>query len=145
PFRAERPAVRFVRFDVAISRSLLRHFAVRFRPDVGARSARAGEHSGDGPCGVQADTGATMVRRLGLGIVLVCWATDARAQIPTAADIPRPTVRAAARSGAITIDGAFTEEAWSAAQPATDFLQLEPDEGRPAQRTEVRFLYDESA
>lgn len=86
-----------------------------------------------------------MVRRLGLGIVLVCWATDARAQIPTSADVPRPTVRAAARSGPITIDGVFDEEAWSAAQPATGFRQAEPDEGQPAQRTEVRFLYDESS
>jgi hypothetical protein len=59
---------------------------------------------------------------------------------------PAPTVTAVARSGPITIDGKLDEAAWSLAQPATQFTQSVPNEGRPAtQRTEVRFVYDEAA
>jgi hypothetical protein len=58
----------------------------------------------------------------------------------------RPAVAAVARAGPIVIDGRPDEAAWSAAQPATDFRQEQPNEGEPAaQRTEVRFLFDESA
>lgn len=45
---------------------------------------------------------------------------------------------------AIVVDGKLDEPAWSRAEPATDFIQQEPDAGRPAsERTEVRILYDE--
>jgi hypothetical protein len=41
------------------------------------------------------------------------------------------------------IDGFLDDEAWSAAAPLTEFVQSQPDEGRPAtERTEVRVLYD---
>ena len=50
------------------------------------------------------------------------------------------TVRAAAD---IKIDGRMNEPAWAEAEPATDFLQQEPNEGVPAsEKTEVRVLYD---
>jgi len=59
---------------------------------------------------------------------------------------PPPTVAAIARSGPITIDGKLDEAAWAGAQPATEFRQSAPDEGKPGtQRTEVRFIYDEAA
>ncbi|MFL5582364.1 MAG: DUF5916 domain-containing protein [Gemmatimonadaceae bacterium] len=57
-----------------------------------------------------------------------------------------PVATAAERRGAITIDGRLDEAAWAAAEPITDFTQLDPDEGRPiSERTEVRILYDGAA
>ena len=45
-----------------------------------------------------------------------------------------------------TIDGILNEAEWNRAQPITDFLQRDPDEGQPAsERTEVRILYDDEA
>ena len=45
---------------------------------------------------------------------------------------------------AIKIDGLLSESAWSLAQPASDFLQQEPNEGLPAsEKTEVRLLFDD--
>src|SRR5215208_5149439 len=57
-----------------------------------------------------------------------------------------PVATAAERRGAITIDGRLDEAAWAAAEPITDFTQLDPDEGRPiSERTEVRILFDGAA
>ncbi len=43
----------------------------------------------------------------------------------------------------IKVDGRLNEACWGLASPATGFLQLEPEEGKPAsERTEVWFLYD---
>jgi Domain of unknown function (DUF5916)/Carbohydrate family 9 binding domain-like len=43
----------------------------------------------------------------------------------------------------ITVDGRLDERPWSRALPATDFRQMDPDNGAPAtERTEVRVLYD---
>src|SRR6478672_10397601 len=59
---------------------------------------------------------------------------------------PRPVAHATARKGSIVIDGKLDDAGWAAATPITDFSQMTPDEGRPAsQRTELRFVYDESA
>src|SRR5437870_2693752 len=45
---------------------------------------------------------------------------------------------------AIKVDGILDEPAWSLAQPATDFLQQQPNEGATAsERTEVRVLFDD--
>ncbi len=44
------------------------------------------------------------------------------------------------------IDGILDDEAWKLAPVATDFIQLEPNEGQPAtERTEVRVLYGDDA
>jgi hypothetical protein len=44
------------------------------------------------------------------------------------------------------IDGYLNDSCWSLAWPASDFLQQDPDEGKPAsERTEVRVLYDDEA
>jgi hypothetical protein len=57
-----------------------------------------------------------------------------------------PMMRAAARTGEISIDGRLDEELWRTAQPATDFRQQDPHEGQPAsERTEVRIAYDQEA
>src|SRR5690606_5472015 len=48
--------------------------------------------------------------------------------------------------GDIDVDGRADEEAWSAAEVATGFVQFEPEEGAPAsERTEARVLYGERA
>ncbi len=44
------------------------------------------------------------------------------------------------------IDGFLNEEAWQRAQPATGFLQRDPEEGRPeSEKTEIRVLFDHEA
>jgi len=59
---------------------------------------------------------------------------------------PRPVAHATARKGQIVIDGKLDDAGWAAATPITDFAQMVPDEGKPAsQRTELRFVYDETA
>jgi hypothetical protein len=93
----------------------------------------------------------TTLRRTGrmLGVLLcalvlpgVCAAQQAAA--PAAAAVP--SVRAVSAAGRIVIDGRLDESDWQRAEPAADFIQRDPDEGRPApQRTEVRVLYDADA
>ena len=44
------------------------------------------------------------------------------------------------------IDGHLDEETWSLITPFDDFLQRDPDEGKPAsERTELRVAYDDNA
>src|SRR6266550_2010125 len=53
-------------------------------------------------------------------------------------------IQAVRISDAIKIDGLLDELPWSLAQPATDFLQEQPNEGEPAsEKTEVRFLFND--
>jgi hypothetical protein len=62
-----------------------------------------------------------------------------------AGDNPR-TVRAVRIETAPRIDGVLDEAQWRSAIPAADFIQLDPDEGKPAsERSEVRVLYDAEA
>jgi hypothetical protein len=57
-----------------------------------------------------------------------------------------PAIRAARAPRPPSIDGTLSDDVWALAEPATGFTQRDPDEGRPAtERTEVRFLYDDSA
>ena len=59
------------------------------------------------------------------------------------AQAPRKSVAAVPVSETVRIDGILDEPCWKAAQPSTDFIQQRPYNGKPAnQRTEVRFLYD---
>jgi hypothetical protein len=49
-------------------------------------------------------------------------------------------------NGRIVVDGKLDEAEWQRAQPADQFVQMQPREGAPATDThqsEVRFLYDE--
>ena len=49
-------------------------------------------------------------------------------------------------AGAVKLDGRLDEEFWAKAQPITDFVEAEPNEGgTPADGMEVRFVYDETA
>jgi len=62
------------------------------------------------------------------------------------AQTTRPSVAATRAASPIQLDGRLDEPAWAMTPAATDFTQQEPDEGEAAtQRTEVRFLFDESA
>ena len=57
-----------------------------------------------------------------------------------------PVAVASPRLGPIVIDGRLDDAAWAKATPITNFTQIDPEEGKPgSERTEVRFLYDESA
>ncbi|UCF20893.1 MAG: carbohydrate binding family 9 domain-containing protein [Gemmatimonadota bacterium] len=70
----------------------------------------------------------------------------AHAQETSANDYPPPEIRAAQREGPIRIDGRLDEPDWQAAEPASDLIQLRPDEGSTAtQVTQVRFLFDDDA
>jgi hypothetical protein len=62
-----------------------------------------------------------------------------------AGDNPR-TVRALRAGSPPKIDGVLDEPEWRAAVPAADFIQLDPEEGKPgSERSEVRVLYDDEA
>lgn len=61
-------------------------------------------------------------------------------------DSLRKTLRAAARTGSVHIDGRLNEADWARAEVASDFQQREPDPNAAAtQRTEVRVLVDDAA
>jgi len=54
-------------------------------------------------------------------------------------------LQALKKTSTIIIDGKLTEQEWSKAQPATNFIMFEPDNGKPLtheKRTEVKILYD---
>ncbi|MEO8336887.1 MAG: DUF5916 domain-containing protein [bacterium] len=83
---------------------------------------------------------------LGLAFVLCASAVDAQTTTPTSMTDPRPVAHAAQRIDPVVIDGKLDETAWKAAVPITDFHQQLPDEGKaPAERTEIRIMYDASA
>ena len=61
------------------------------------------------------------------------------------AAVSKRVATASRTSEAPVIDGILDERLWQAASPMTGFVQTEPLEGEPAsERTEVRFLYDDS-
>lgn len=60
--------------------------------------------------------------------------------------LPRPSMRAAFRTGPIRIDGRLDEADWALAEPASDFTQSRPNPGaRASQPTVARVLYDRDA
>jgi hypothetical protein len=65
------------------------------------------------------------------------------AQAPSTSSVSYRALRTARPP---VVDGRLNDEAWGDAEPASDFTQRDPEEGRPAtERTEVRFLYDNDA
>jgi hypothetical protein len=73
-------------------------------------------------------------------------APSAHSQMTPTTTTSLPQATAAAVTGSIKIDGILDEPAWSGATPITAFRQQQPNEGAaPAQRTEVRVLYDSRA
>jgi hypothetical protein len=82
-----------------------------------------------------------------LALLLGASLVDAQqATLPTSMTDPRPVAHAALRRESITIDGKLDEAAWASAEAITDFHQQLPDEGKaPAERTEIRIMYDAGA
>jgi hypothetical protein len=72
---------------------------------------------------------------------------DASAAAATPADHgAMPAIQAARIVESIQLDGVLDEPAWLTAEPATRFIQTEPDEGLPAtERTLVHIVYDDDA
>jgi hypothetical protein len=66
-----------------------------------------------------------------------------------AAQTPAPALRGIVALRTVTapiIDGHLGDECWARVDPASDFTQRDPDEGRPAtERTEIRIVYDDEA
>src|SRR5262245_41162057 len=58
---------------------------------------------------------------------------------------PQPTTSRAVRtSTTIRVDGKLDDPAWASAPVTSDFVQIDPEEGKPSvQRTEVRVVYDD--
>ena len=74
---------------------------------------------------------------------------DASAQQTLVAQAPErrsfPAMRLAGEER-VVLDGRLDEPFWSRAVPAGDFMQVDPDNGKPAtERTEVRIAYDANA
>jgi len=84
-----------------------------------------------------------------LAAAFLACAWPALGQPPAAAGTatrPTPRITAVRTTAKIAIDGRLDDSDWERAQPAKDFLQKDPDEGKPAtEPTEVRFLYDDDA
>ncbi len=93
------------------------------------------------------------------GLSVTLFAIVAQAQQPSTKDNTQATatpaqppqdstglqrIQAIRVTDTIRIDGLLDEAAWSLAQPATDFLQQQPNEGaRASEKTEVRVLFDD--
>jgi hypothetical protein len=84
-----------------------------------------------------------------LTAIVVVTTSSARAQQP-----PGPQAQARRSLGAerllpdeaITLDGSLDEAVWQRAAVATDFVQVDPDNGKPAtEQTEVRIAFDAQA
>jgi hypothetical protein len=75
-------------------------------------------------------------------------ASAAHAQTSAGAEVERREMTALplAQGETIVLDGLLDEAAWSRAVPATNFIQVDPDNGAPAtEETEVRIVYTPEA
>lgn len=81
-----------------------------------------------------------------LALYLALSALLPSGQTDSAKGMGASMVHAVRTTGTIALDGILSENAWSTAQPVTNFTQREPIEGAGAtERTEVRILYDDDA
>ncbi|HEX8272208.1 MAG TPA: DUF5916 domain-containing protein [Longimicrobiaceae bacterium] len=87
------------------------------------------------------------LRYLVVGMVLLPGMAAAQETPATAGPVQRPRAEAVeARGRAPAVDGRLDDTAWEGAQPVAGLTQKLPQEGAPAaERTEVRFLYDDDA
>ena len=85
----------------------------------------------------------------GASVALVLVMSGSAASARQAAPSPAAPVRqvtAARTPSKVVLDGRLDEAAWQQAQPATGFVQRDPDEGQAAREaTEVRLLFDDEA
>ena len=82
-----------------------------------------------------------LITRAIVFLVIVCLA----GAVGRGGPIRAPEIRAyrLAEGESIVVDGAPDESIWQKAQPATNFLQRDPDNGTPAtEKTEVRVVFD---
>ena len=74
-------------------------------------------------------------------VIVVLGTTHTAAQTPV--DLPPRTVQAVRVTEPLRIDGRLDEEFYTLNQPASDFVQVEPEEGAPAtEKTEVWIAFD---
>jgi hypothetical protein len=79
-----------------------------------------------------------------LPLILLFFLSEVSAEIPKSIQPENYRIGAKKIESQITIDGKLDEKDWGLATPASDFVQLEPKEGKPAtEKTKVRVLYDE--
>jgi Domain of unknown function (DUF5916) len=81
-------------------------------------------------------------------LAVVSAAADAQAPQPTLSGPAQRSVAAVSLADGerVELDGRLEEAAWRRATPASDFIQVDPDNGRPAtEPTEVRILYTREA
>ena len=87
----------------------------------------------------------TAAHALAYGLAIAATAVAAIAQTP---EIERREMTALRLIDGerVVLDGRLDEAFWSRAMPATDFIQVDPDNGRPAtEETEVRIVYTRNA
>ncbi len=85
------------------------------------------------------------VIKSGIAVVVVAMPALAFAQRGVHPE-PARAVTAHRLTSSVKIDGRLDEDIWKTSNPATDFRQSQPDEGKPAtQKTEIRFAYDDEA
>jgi hypothetical protein len=78
-------------------------------------------------------------------LTVLLHSSSALAQgLPLSSPDGRKQMTAARLTGTVTLDGDLSDEAWTAAAPATGFVQADPREGDAAsEATEVRVLFDD--
>jgi hypothetical protein len=87
-----------------------------------------------------------MNKRILLATALSCAPAALCAQTDPHAGHPPPVANAVRTSSPIHVDGKLEEAAWATATPVTQFIQYDPEEGKPAsEATEVRILFDDEA
>ena len=88
-----------------------------------------------------------MWRRVAFVVVATsALAAPSSGQQTPAAHGPVPIVQAFRATAPIVIDGRLDDEAWLRATAATEFIQRDPEEGKPvSEQTELRVAYDDGA
>lgn len=82
------------------------------------------------------------LRTLWPALACLCLVAGAEGQRPPA---ERPTVQAFRLAAPPELDGLVDDEIWQELEPATGFVQQNPDEGAPStERTEVRIGFDDA-
>ena len=83
--------------------------------------------------------------RVFLGILVGILGVSGMAAAAPQAAAP-PELRAVRTAKPPVIDGRLSDECWTLATAASDFTQLDPEEGQPAtEQTEIRFAFDDDA
>ena len=91
---------------------------------------------------------AKLLERRHLGLLLLatlCFSFEGARAATQNVEAPTDRTATALRiDSEIRIDGELDEAAWNRVEPASGFIQQEPQMGAPStERTEVRFLYDD--